>query len=121
VCFIKETVGPQLFNHFNIDNVCWESDYPHSDGTWPNAPEELLKTLEGFDDATINKVSYENAMKHYNFDPFKHIPKDQATAGALRALSPDVDVVTRTGRLADERDLAQWNSIISGAAAAAKS
>jgi molybdopterin/thiamine biosynthesis adenylyltransferase len=60
-------------------------------------------------------------MKHYNFDPFKHIPKDQATAGALRALSPDVDVVTRTGRLADARDLAQWNSIISGVASAAKS
>ncbi len=22
-------------DRFNIDNVCWESDYPHSDGTWP--------------------------------------------------------------------------------------
>ena len=120
MCFIKETVGPQLFNHFNLDNVCWESDYPHSDGTWPNAPEELLKTLAGYDDATINKVSYENAMKHYNFDPFAYIPKEKATAGALRAMSPDVDVVTRTGRLAAERDLAQWKAIISGGLAAAK-
>jgi len=120
VCFIKETVGPELFQHFNMDNVCWESDYPHSDGTWPNAPEELLITLAGCDDATINKISYENAMKHYNFDPFKHIPKEQATAGALRALSPDVDVVTRVGRPADERDVQQWKAIISGGLAAAQ-
>ena len=45
-------------DHFNIDNVCWESDYPHSDGTWPNAPEELLKTLDGpRATSTINKIS----------------------------------------------------------------
>jgi predicted TIM-barrel fold metal-dependent hydrolase len=111
VCFIKETIGPELLHHFNIDNVCWESDFPHSDGTWPNAPEELLKTLEGCTDEQINKISHENAMRHYQFDPFAHRPKEQCTAGALRAESPDVDVVTRVGRAADERDLASWRAI----------
>jgi predicted TIM-barrel fold metal-dependent hydrolase len=112
VCFIKETVGPELIGHFNLDNVCWESDYPHSDGTWPYAPEELLKTLDGFDDAAIAKISHENAMAHYQFDPFAHRPKEQCTAAALRAESPDVDVVTRVGRPADERDLESWNRIV---------
>ncbi len=111
VCFIKETVGPELLHHFNLDNVCWESDYPHSDGTWPYAPEELLKTLEGVDDATIAKISHENAMANYQFDPFAHRPKEQCTAGALRAESPDVDTVTRVGRAADERDLERWKQI----------
>lgn len=114
VCFIKETVGPQLFDHFNLDNVCWESDYPHSDGTWPNAPEELMKTLDGFSDEIINKISHENAMKHYNFDPFAHRPRELCTAAALRAESPDVDTVTLNGRLADERDIATWKAIVSG-------
>ena len=114
VCFIKETVGPELLHHFNIDNVCWESDYPHSDGTWPYAPEELLKTLDGLDDATINRISHENAMAHYQFDPFAHRPKEQCTAAALRAESPDVDVVTRVGRKADERDLERWKQILAG-------
>jgi hypothetical protein len=119
VCFIKETVGPELLHHFNIDNVCWESDYPHSDGTWPYAPEELLKTLDGLDDATINKISYENAMAHYQFDPFVHRPREQCTAAALRAESPDVDVVTRVGRKADERDLEKWRQITGAGLAAA--
>jgi predicted TIM-barrel fold metal-dependent hydrolase len=111
VCFIKEPVGPELIDHFNIDNVCWESDYPHSDGTWPEAPEELMKTLAGLSDDQINQISHENAMRHYQFDPFAHRPKEQCTAAALRAESPDVDVVTRVGREADERDLAAWRAL----------
>lgn len=111
VCFIKETVGPELLHHFNIDNVCWESDYPHSDGTWPNAPEEIVKTLAGCSDDVINKITHENAMKHYHFDPFATRPRELCTAKALRAESPDVDVVTRVGRPADERDIESWRQI----------
>ncbi len=111
VCFIKETIGVELIEHFNIDNVCWESDYPHSDGTWPNAPEALVKTLGGLNDEQINKISHLNAMAHYQFDPFATRPREQCTVAALRSESPDVDVVTRVGRPADERDLATWNEI----------
>jgi hypothetical protein len=114
VCFIKETVGPELINHFNLDNVFWESDYPHSDGTWPYAPEEVIKTLVGLSDAQVNKITYENAMSHYHFDPFATRTREQCTAGALRAESPDVDLITRVGRPADERDLASWKNIIAG-------
>ena len=46
-CFINDPVGVKLLDEFNLDNVCWESDYPHSDGTWPNAPEEAAKILAG--------------------------------------------------------------------------
>ncbi len=101
VCFIKETIGIELLDHFNLENVCWESDYPHSDGTWPNAPEELAKSLTGLNTEQVAKLSHENAMKHYGFDPFAYRPKEQCTAKALREESPDVDVVTRAGREAD--------------------
>jgi hypothetical protein len=100
--------------------VCWESDYPHSDGTWPNAPEELVKTLAGLSDEQVAKISHENAMRHYSFDPFATRPKEQCTAKALRAESPDVDTVTRVGRPADERDLAAWNAIQTRVAGAKK-
>ena len=39
-CFINDRVGVKLLDEFNVDNVCWESDYPHSDSSWPNAPGE---------------------------------------------------------------------------------
>jgi len=111
VCFIKENIGAKLIEEFNVENVCWESDYPHSDSTWPYGPEELLKSLDGFSDANINKISHENAMKHYSFDPFVHRPKEKCTAAALRAESPEVDTVTHAGRPADERDLESWRAI----------
>jgi len=114
VCFIKETVGPELISHFNLDNVCWESDYPHSDSTWPNAPEELIKTLDGLNDEQINKISHQNAMAHYQFDPFAYRPKEQCTAGVLRSEASDVDVVTHVGRPASERDITSWRALTSG-------
>ncbi len=35
---------------------------------------------------------WENACRFFDWDPFEHTPKDQATVGALRALATDVDV-----------------------------
>ena len=32
-----------------IDNMCWEQDYPHSDSSWPHAPEELAAVAARFD------------------------------------------------------------------------
>ena len=117
VCFIKETVGVDLLGHFNVDNVCWESDFPHSDGTWPHAPEELAETLAGLDDEQVAKISYENALRHYSFDPFAHRSKDRCTVRALRAEATDVDVVTRVGREANEQDLETWQTITARASA----
>ena len=57
-------------------------------------------------------------MRHYRFDPFATRPKERCTAAALRAESPDVDTVTRVGRVADERDLESWRRITSRAGTA---
>jgi predicted TIM-barrel fold metal-dependent hydrolase len=110
-CFIDETVGLANIEAFNIDNICWESDYPHSDGIWPNAPEVLTETFKGFDDERIDKITHGNAIAHYQFDPFAHRTKDECRAGALRAQATDVDTVTRVWRPADERDLRAWAKI----------
>jgi predicted TIM-barrel fold metal-dependent hydrolase len=107
-CFISDRVGPRLLDWFNEDMVCWESDYPHSDTNWPFAPEDVLDNLGNLDDALINKITHENTMKAYTFDPYKHIPKDQCRAGALRAQATDVDTVTRVGHAASQRDLDAW-------------
>ena len=43
-------------------------------------------------DVETNKMTYENAMRWYHWDPFTHIPKDQATVGALRRAAEGHDV-----------------------------
>ena len=115
-CFIDDAVGVRLLDQFNVDNVCWENDYPHSDSSWPRSPESLEVLFAGLDDATVDKITHENAMRHYQFDPFATRPKDQCTAAALRAEVGDVDTVTLLGRKADERDIEAWYAITSAAA-----
>jgi predicted TIM-barrel fold metal-dependent hydrolase len=86
-CFIADPVGLALRNEIGIDNICWEQDYPHSDSSWPYAPEELARMAARYDvpDADLNKITYENAMRWYQFDPFAARAREQCTVGALRS------------------------------------
>jgi hypothetical protein len=115
-CFIEDRVGIKLLDEFNVDNVCWESDYPHSDSSWPAAPEHLETLLAGLDADVVAKLTHENAMRHYQFDPFRIRPQERCTVGELRAEAADVDTVTRVGRPADERDIRTWRKMTGTAA-----
>ncbi|MFV8262976.1 amidohydrolase family protein [Mycolicibacterium peregrinum] len=93
-CFISDPVGVALRDRIGIDNISWEADYPHSDSMWPGAPEELWDVLteNNVPDDEINKMTHENAMRWYSFDPFTHISREQATVGALRKAAEGHDV-----------------------------
>jgi hypothetical protein len=67
--------------------------------------------MEGVPGEAVDKITHENAMRHYQFDPFAVRPRSESTVAALRAESPDVDTVTHVGRRASERDLAAWQDI----------
>lgn len=94
VCFTEDPVGVETRHRTGIDMITWECDYPHADSTWPKSPERLWPSLAGVPDAEINLMTHENAMRFFNFDPFKHIDKANASVGALREAAADVDVVT---------------------------
>jgi len=108
-CFISDPIGVEMRDHIGVDNMCWEADYPHSDSMWPTAPEELHAVFVANDvpDDEIAKMTYENAMRWYSFDPFAHVAKSEATVGALRrqAAGHDVSIMSRSTRVrtADEK------------------
>ena len=85
-CFISDRAGVDQRHAIGIDNITWECDYPHSDSSWPHSPESVSKQLDGVPDDEINKMTYENAMRIFRYDPFATIPKEKASVGALRAL-----------------------------------
>ena len=93
-CYITEPHA--LFNRdcIGIENIAWECDYPHSDSTWPRSPEVLWGELEAAKctSTEIDLITHENVARFFDWDPFKHTPKEQATVGALRARATDVDV-----------------------------
>jgi hypothetical protein len=37
-------------------------------------------------------------MRHFRYDPFRHVPKEQASVGALRAKATHVDVQPAGGK-----------------------
>jgi hypothetical protein len=80
-----------------IDYITWECDYPHSHSTWPEAPEKLWTSMAGLPDEDIHKITWQNATRHFHYDPFAHIPKEQCTVGALRAQAKHVDLTPRAG------------------------
>ena len=94
-CFITDPSGLRLRDRIGIDNLAWECDYPHTDTTWPESPEYTWAEFQeaGVTDAgEIDKITWQNACRFFDWDPFAHTPKEQATVGALRALAADVDV-----------------------------
>ncbi len=100
-CFIADPVGVKLRHDIGIDNIAWECDYPHSDSSWPHAPEELAAVVAGVPDDEVDKITYQNACRWYGFDPFAHRSKEQSTVAALRAQAAGHDVAIRsfdTGR-----------------------
>ncbi|HKA83913.1 MAG TPA: amidohydrolase family protein [Acidimicrobiales bacterium] len=95
-CFIDDHFGVASRDFLNMDRVCWECDYPHSDSTWPTAPETLAKQLDGVSDHDINRITHLNAMRLFSFDPFSVRPGEECTVGALRERAAGHDVTIRS-------------------------
>jgi predicted TIM-barrel fold metal-dependent hydrolase len=96
-CFIADPIGLKLRDDIGIDNIAWECDYPHSDSSWPTAPEELARVASANDvpSSDLAKIGHANAMRWYHFDPFAERAKADCTVRALRAEAGGHDVEIR--------------------------
>jgi predicted TIM-barrel fold metal-dependent hydrolase len=66
VDFWYESAGIQLRHKIGIDNIMWESDFPHSTSTYPESWEFVNRSLEGVPQDDRDKLLYGNAMRIYN-------------------------------------------------------
>ena len=96
-CFIADPVGLKLRDEIGIDNICWEQDYPHSDSSWPSAPEELAHGREVRRDR--RRAQQDHARERDALVPVRPVrapgPREQCTVGALRAEVAGHDVSIR--------------------------
>ncbi|KPM56204.1 amidohydrolase [Frankia sp. R43] len=95
-CFITDLSGLKARHDIGIDIIAWESDYPHTDTTWPESPELLWGELTeaGVTELETHKITWQNACRFFEFDPFTTIPREQATVGALRARARAANIDT---------------------------
>ncbi len=70
VTYWFETVGPQqLLETIGVDNVMFETDFPHPTSLYPGVQEHIMETLGGYTPEVRKKVLQSNASKLYNL-PF---------------------------------------------------
>ena len=67
-CFFDDPNGLLLIDEIGEDNITYESDYPHSDSTWPRTREIAEKQMAGLTDEQRYKVVRGNAIKLFGLD-----------------------------------------------------
>jgi predicted TIM-barrel fold metal-dependent hydrolase len=66
VDFWFEESGIELRHAIGIDNIMWESDYPHITSTFPNSRRHVERTVGAVPEDERRKLLYGNAMRLYN-------------------------------------------------------
>lgn len=97
-CFVSDPTSLKLRHDIGIDTIAWECDYPHSDSEFPGAAEFVYDQLvgAGCSDEDIDKITWQNSCRFFDWDPFAHIAREETTVGARRALATDVDTTIRS-------------------------
>jgi predicted TIM-barrel fold metal-dependent hydrolase len=62
-CFFKDPVGVSVLDRVGVDNVLFETDYPHQDGTWPHSREAAALQFGHLPQDQIDKIARGNAIK----------------------------------------------------------
>jgi predicted TIM-barrel fold metal-dependent hydrolase len=61
-------VGVGMLDKVGLDNVAFETDYPHQDGTWPRSREEAALQFGHLDQDAVNKIARGNAIRMLGLD-----------------------------------------------------
>ncbi len=71
-CYVNfwfEVVGLEMREHIGVDNIMWESDFPHPTCTWPKSQHYIERSMARLSPAERQKILVENAVKVFNLDP----------------------------------------------------
>jgi predicted TIM-barrel fold metal-dependent hydrolase len=60
--------GIRSLSEVGEDNITFETDYPHTDSTWPDTKEIAAELLAGVDDGAVRKIVRGNAIRMLQLD-----------------------------------------------------
>jgi predicted TIM-barrel fold metal-dependent hydrolase len=67
-CFFDDAHGLRSIEEIGVDNVTYESDYPHSDSTWPHTAKIAAEQTADLPEDIVYKVLRGNAIKMLHLD-----------------------------------------------------
>jgi predicted TIM-barrel fold metal-dependent hydrolase len=67
-CFFDDPHGLRSIEEIGVDNVTFETDYPHSDSTWPDTVKLATEQTRDLSDEVVYKVMRGNAIRMLHLD-----------------------------------------------------
>jgi predicted TIM-barrel fold metal-dependent hydrolase len=67
-CFFDDPHGLRSYEEIGVDNITYESDYPHSDSTWPHTRQIAEAQMAGMPEDVVYKIVRGNAIKMLGLD-----------------------------------------------------
>jgi predicted TIM-barrel fold metal-dependent hydrolase len=62
-CFFRDRHGIEAIDRVGVDNITFETDYPHTDSTWPDTKQVAKELVAGLDDESVHKIMRGNAIR----------------------------------------------------------
>jgi predicted TIM-barrel fold metal-dependent hydrolase len=67
-CFFRDRHGLESLDRVGVDNITFETDYPHTDSTWPDTKKIAEEMVAGLPDDAIYKIMRGNAIRMLSLD-----------------------------------------------------
>jgi predicted TIM-barrel fold metal-dependent hydrolase len=67
-CFFRDQHGLNSLDAIGEDNVTFETDYPHTDSTWPHTKKVAEEMMEGLTEEQVYKIVRGNAIRMLSLD-----------------------------------------------------
>ncbi len=67
-CFFRDKHGLDSLDTIGVDNVTFETDYPHTDSTWPHTKKVAEEMMEGLSAEQVYKIVRGNAIRMLSLD-----------------------------------------------------
>ena len=62
-CFFRDRHGIESLDRVGVDNTTFETDYPHTDSTWPDTKKLAEEYMQGLPDDVVYKIMRGNAIR----------------------------------------------------------
>ena len=62
-CFFRDRHGLASLGEIGLGNVTFETDYPHTDSTWPDTREIALDMVQDLSDDQVEHIMRGNAIR----------------------------------------------------------
>jgi predicted TIM-barrel fold metal-dependent hydrolase len=64
----------ELRHEIGLKNICWATDYPHPEGSWPVTREQMIDIFSGVPEADLSAMRGANCAELFGFDVEKLAP-----------------------------------------------